>query len=59
MSNWLIDAMPARTPTGIFLKIKLTTRMIPVPVISIGEQVYEISPVTREIQSWLKQRFAA
>ncbi len=29
-------AIPARTPTGMFRKTKATTRMMPVPVSSIG-----------------------
>ena len=36
LSIWLIDAMPARTPTGMLRKTKHTMRTIPVPVISIG-----------------------
>ena len=36
LSSWLIEAIPARTPTGMLRKIKLTTRIMPVPVSSIG-----------------------
>ena len=36
LSSWLIDAMPARTPTGMLRKMKQITRMMPVPVSSIG-----------------------
>ena len=36
LSSCDIEAMPARTPTGMLRKMKLTTRMMPVPVSSIG-----------------------
>src|SRR6478609_4235115 len=36
LSIWVIDAMPARTPTGMLRKMLQTTRMIAVPVISMG-----------------------
>ncbi len=36
LSSWLIEAMPARTPTGMLRKTKLMMRMMPVPVSSIG-----------------------
>ena len=35
-SIWLMAATPARTPTGMFRKMKQTTRMMPVPVSSTG-----------------------
>ena len=35
-SSWFIAAIPALTPTGIFLNTNEITRIIPVPVISIG-----------------------
>ena len=35
-SSWLIAAMPARMPVGMFRKMKHTTSITPVPVISIG-----------------------
>ncbi len=35
-SIWLIVAMPARTPTGMFLNTKQMTMIMAVPVISIG-----------------------
>ena len=36
LSSWLIEAMPARTPTGMFRNTNEMIRMMPVPVISIG-----------------------
>ena len=35
-SNWFIAAIPALTPTGIFLNTKAITKIIPVPVSSSG-----------------------
>ena len=36
LSNWLMAAMPARTPTGMLRNMKHSTRITPVPVSSIG-----------------------
>src|SRR5678815_1710801 len=36
LSIWVIDAIPARTPTGMLRKMLQTIRIIAVPVISMG-----------------------